>query len=567
MKPGNAWRVAGLMVGLGGCISSSVEPTAITVQPPPSDMRGADGLSISGTPATLATVGTAYNFVPTVSNPGGGSLTFSITSPPAWARFDTRTGALAGTPAAADVASYPGIVIKVSDGTASASLAPFSITVNAVIAPTDLCGGLLSGKAMVSFSALPKPGKGQKVIDPDFHTKLLRVTDAKADWNAGVAIPVYPTIQAWNADESLMILYVTSPLGGKSQGGHALFDGRSYAFKKFLPINPADVEQFYWDTTNPDILYLVENYQSGGWHNVLTRFHVSTGVKDVIHDFSKDTGGNGPLAPCAGTTSVSGGEDPFSMSQDNDLIGLGCYLGHNGPGGSAAFQAFSYRISTNTIGKNFLVEATPPQALPSGTGTYAYYDSEKKVEIHDPVTNAVVRSFGYSGQEHSDMFRNAAGDDIVAGPQYDGPAGSGTLMWANLSKGGAVQTLIGLAKGDPYPAGGTLLSGRAYKRPGWVAVAVIGEIKLTSTYLDQEIFLANVDTGAFCRAVHHRSTGNFSNAAMSNYWAQPNVTISPSGTRILFQSDWGAETPGGHVVANPNAIVDTYVLELPAYAP
>jgi hypothetical protein len=44
------------------------------------------------------------------------------------------------------------------------------------------------------------------------------------------------------------------------------------------------------------------------------------------------------------------------------------------------------------------------------------------------------------------------------------------------------------------------------------------------------------------------------------------VTISPSGTRILVQSDWGAGTPGAGVVADPDAIVDTYVIELPAYS-
>jgi hypothetical protein len=40
------------------------------------------------------------------------------------------------------------------------------------------------------------------------------------------------------------------------------------------------------------------------------------------------------------------------------------------------------------------------------------------------------------------------------------------------------------------------------------------------------------------------------------------VTISPSGTRILVQSDWGCADPA-HPLIDPNAVVDTYVITLP----
>ena len=77
------------------------------------------------------TAGAAYSFQPVVSAPSGATLTFSITNTPAWATFDATTGALSGTPSAANVGSSAHIEIAVSDGSASASLAPFSITVNA----------------------------------------------------------------------------------------------------------------------------------------------------------------------------------------------------------------------------------------------------------------------------------------------------------------------------------------------------------------------------------------------------------------------------------------------------
>jgi hypothetical protein len=82
---------------------------------------------ISGTPDTALVVGTPWSFQPTVSNPDGKLLTFSIQGQPAWASFDTSTGRLSGTPDAAG--SYGPITITVSDGQAHDSLAPFTLQV------------------------------------------------------------------------------------------------------------------------------------------------------------------------------------------------------------------------------------------------------------------------------------------------------------------------------------------------------------------------------------------------------------------------------------------------------
>ncbi|HEX4388353.1 MAG TPA: putative Ig domain-containing protein, partial [Steroidobacteraceae bacterium] len=89
-------------------------------------------LTISGTPPSSVNVGAAYAFTPTVSGPSGATLTFSIQNKPAWANFNTSNGALTGTPTAAAAGTYSNIVISVSDGTNSASLPAFSITVNQV---------------------------------------------------------------------------------------------------------------------------------------------------------------------------------------------------------------------------------------------------------------------------------------------------------------------------------------------------------------------------------------------------------------------------------------------------
>ncbi len=431
--------------------------------------------------------------------------------------------------------------------------------------PTDLCAGYaVRSTELVPYSALPKPVLLQGVQDPDFPLSVIRRITDQSEWPGNTTtVPAYPTIPVWNADESLMVLYV--------QGfGHVLLDGKTYQFKHQLEINPPDLEHYYWDTHDPDVLYFVADQAP----HVLNKYHVSTSTSEVLHNFDPDLASGGQLASaCAGhdtSATISGGEDPFFISYDNDLFGLGCRLNSSGPNGASNFVGFSYRVSTNQIGKTLPNEGTVPQASPSGQYVYFYAD-EKVTQVLDPMTHGLIRTLPWDGTSHSDLLLNAKGEDIVAGVQFDGPSGSGTLLAGNLVTG-KVTTIIGPTKtgtGDSYsyPPSGTLVSGKALKNPGWVVVGVTGDIQLTKTYLDQEIVLADVDTGDFCRVAHHRSIGKWADGSVDNYWAQPNVVFSPSGTRVAFPSDWGAAKPGSSLKPDANAPVDVYVLELPSYRP
>jgi hypothetical protein len=132
-----------------------VLPSQSSTPPPPPPAP-----TISGTPATSDVAGSAYSFQPSASGPSGATLSFSVTSLPSWATFSIATGLLSGTPTSANVGTYSGIVISVSDGTASASLPAFTINVTAatVASPTVSLsaspGSLSSGSsAMLSWSA------------------------------------------------------------------------------------------------------------------------------------------------------------------------------------------------------------------------------------------------------------------------------------------------------------------------------------------------------------------------------------------------------------------------------
>jgi len=86
---------------------------------------------ISGMPVTAITSGQAYAFQPVAVDAAGNPLTFAITNCPVWATFSTATGRLSGTPTAAQAGTYSSITVRASDGTLSATLAPFQIVVTA----------------------------------------------------------------------------------------------------------------------------------------------------------------------------------------------------------------------------------------------------------------------------------------------------------------------------------------------------------------------------------------------------------------------------------------------------
>lgn len=86
-------------------------------------------LTISGKPASSATVGTAYSFQPTAKDTVKSRIKFDIYNKPAWATFDGTTGRLSGTPTRRDVGTYGNITIRLTDWYGYVTTPAFSITV------------------------------------------------------------------------------------------------------------------------------------------------------------------------------------------------------------------------------------------------------------------------------------------------------------------------------------------------------------------------------------------------------------------------------------------------------
>ena len=388
----------------------------------------------------------------------------------------------------------------------------------------DLSSGLqvvndLNNYPMQNIS---KPAYLDSYVDPSFGTTIRRISNVGND---GVVKPMYSTIQAWNADESYMIVY-------ERGRGHQLLDGMTYQFIRYLDdIRPGDIEQIFWDFDDPDIFYYVDKE-----NNDFIRYRVSNSSKQVIVNL-------GTLTNCG---NIVLGDDVQMMSWDSDVIGFRC----NNQ------SAYYYRISTgqlrefNLVNNNVLKRAP----MPSPSGNYFYHGRK----IYNSSGNLHV-NLNEIEIEHACNGKLANGGDAYYTVAFDPSPNGGCVdnIIAHNMQTGECTPLIGQDQGYPYSQSSTHISALAHKntQSGWVAASMVGKIPDGQSLLNQELVLARADAQGnvtVCRIGHHRSDKN-----QFGYFAEPHATISPTGTRVIFASDWSGSQDGQSV--------DTYVVELPTF--
>jgi hypothetical protein len=132
--PANVGTFGNIVIsGSDGSATSHLAPFSIVVKPLPNTPP-----KIAGSPVTAVAVGKVYGFQPSATDPNGLSIGFGINNKPAWASFDNKTGRLSGTPAAANVGTYPNIVITAYDGYMKGVLPAFSIVVQVAASTTPV---------------------------------------------------------------------------------------------------------------------------------------------------------------------------------------------------------------------------------------------------------------------------------------------------------------------------------------------------------------------------------------------------------------------------------------------
>ncbi len=386
----------------------------------------------------------------------------------------------------------------------------------------DLSTGLVvNDTSLHPMQALNKPAYLGTVTDPSFGTTIRRITNAGT---GNVIVPMYSTIQAWNANETYMIVY------NQSTSTHQLLNGTNYSFIRDLSdISPLDLEQIFWDFNDPNFLY----YPESGTNDFI-KYNVNTMAKQTLFNFNT-------IAAYTGTIAM--GNDIQMMSWDSDVVSFRC--GND--------SAFNYTISTATLNKFSLSNTQNIAPMPAPSGQLFYH----RTNVYNK-SGSLATALNESSGEHSCLGKLSNGNDAHFAIAFaQGPLGGciGDIIAHDLTTGTCFP-IISQSQGYDYPQSGTHISALAHKNSegGWVAASMMGYDKDGQSLLDQELVIAKADQGNIkvCRIGHHRSDEDD-----YNYWGEPHATISPSGTRVLFGSDWSGAADGQSI--------DCYVVELPSY--
>jgi hypothetical protein len=273
----------------------SVTVTIPSVNSPP---------AISGTPSGNVLVGSAYSFTPTASDADGDALTFSVTGRPSWLSFSTSTGRLSGTPSSANAGVHGGIVISVSDGQATSSLAAFSITVTA---PPVNNPPAISGTPPASVNANTQYSFTPTASDPDgdaltfavsglpgwatFNASTGRISGTPGDAHVGAYRGIRITVSDGNASAVLGPFTIT--VQAVSLGSVTLSWAAPTQNEDGTPLTNLAGYRFLWGTSpgnypnsvsvnNPGITtYVVDNLAPGTYEFVARSFN-SDGVESQM---------------------------------------------------------------------------------------------------------------------------------------------------------------------------------------------------------------------------------------------------------------------------------------------
>lgn len=449
-------------------------------------------------------------------------------------------------------AALAGTSSSSSSSAGSTLVAPANFTFGASSA--DLCAGLTSltpsSTPIAMDTSRPQPALGGSYTS-NFGGKVIRITDVqKTTGKVGIQVPMYSTIPAWNADESYLILYQSQ--GFSSSGLNSawlLYDGKTYQFIRELDLGAADVEDVYWSSTDPDILYYITDFgvPNGNYNPVLVQYNVKTDTKTVLHSFLSKL-------PVNNQNKVDFGHILY-MNWANSLIGIREIV----DGNTYSINTQSYNMATGQDnGWNAYSTASDYQGLQvAPSGKVAIIGSK----VVDPVSQKILHTMSTDTEEHGSLGILANGDDAWISAQFDlSGSQNGNVIVEDLQTG-AVTPIIGQANGWGYPPVTTHISTTAFRNQGWVGVSIVGN-PTGQGLLDSTLLLANINTGAVCAAAHTHSNGSAPpQSGLQGYWAEPHVVISPSGTRLLFGSDWG----NGQTLNGATESVDAYVVELPSY--
>lgn len=392
---------------------------------------------------------------------------------------------------------------------------------------------------VTSHESLPqpeisKPLVGVQFTDSVFGTTIQRLTDARAAGVDGV-FPDYSKRQAWNADETLLLLRT-------GDGNALLYEGRTYQFLKRLDVGGEDV---FWHPTNPLLLYYNPD-------NALHSYHVFTGEDVILHTFAAYD-----FANTRGEGNLSNDGRYYALVGQN----------YNQQTGEVRFQdLILFDLVLNQVVKTLALPENLPDfdwvsISPGGNFVVVNYASVETgpfrgVEVYNLEFQRLWQKPLGSG--HSDLGLDAAGEEVLVIGVYEPEPNRNYIKKYRLSDG--QETVLLDMNWSFY----NHISCRNEARFDWCLVSTYdGEGRLedsASSWLpfEDEILLVKLDGSQEVRRLAHHHSRRFSpqtpDSDTSVYFAEPHATISRRGGRVLFGSNWRQD------ISQPSS-VDAFVVD------
>ncbi len=397
-----------------------------------------------------------------------------------------------------------------------ASVTPPAIqTARATVAPFNW----IATHNAIQQTNVAKPALGVFFTDPRFGARITRITDARAAKIGGI-FPDYAKRQAWNADESLLLLRT-------GDGDALLYDGATYQLRKKL--DGVAGEDVFWHPTNPALLYYNPD-------NTLYSYNVLTDERKKLYTFADYAFAN------------TRGEG--NLSRDGRLYALVGQL-YNARTSEVTFKDLVlFDIGANKI-LGTVALPKPPLSFdwvsvsPLGNYVVVDYADEETARFHGVEVYDRNLKFLWQkplGAGHSDLALDDKGEEVLVMDVYDAQSNSTFIVKFRLADGKETRLIQLSALFDQHT------SCRNEKRNEFCFISTfdftgrLNDDNQAWLPFEDEIFALKLDgSGEVQRIAHHHSrrySPQTPDSDRSVYFAEPHATISRNAERILFGSNW-----------------------------
>ena len=384
-------------------------------------------------------------------------------------------------------------------------------TLGAVLLLAGICSAALSYDKLTTMRVvdtplMPNPGYLEPISDPVFGTPFTKITEPGRPMVAGVACAAaycthrYSSSQAWNADQSLLIIV---------NGCHGLcfLDGQTHKPLFHRPL-PNECE---WHPTDPALMICL-------YRNQIYTWRPRTDAKTIV--YANGDYGNFQFGPYKGNPSHDG----------NRLV-------VRATNRAGALVAFAYDIAerrkypdielANLPGRNGYCTISP-------SGRYIgcfqnTFDGTDTAHIFTVDGAQLQHWTEHHRPGHGDMTIDADGSDVYVGISKADPDKYHIIK--RRLQDGEVTDLA------PYGEG-QHASMRNINRPGWVFLSYTGTHAAVAAHRGwtpfyQEVVALRIDGSGESRRIVQTHNPK------SDYWSETHASPSPDGSQVIWSSNWG----------------------------